>query len=190
MTALRIQLAWVCLAALVPIPGGAGPASGTAAEAGVPQYVRQLEQAYGRPGEAGFGSAVFRSTLRAEDSLEVAALESYRRFVGPKWERFGEKAWTAPWREVYSRGELARRDIVSELRRIADTDARNSVPMILEVVEDAPDARIALSAAFDAPQVTELRVYNLGDGNMMSGLLVAGRRAASAEAVMLVFLMD
>jgi len=30
----------------------------------------------------------------------------------------------------------------------------------------------------------------LGDGQAMSGLLVAGRRAATGEAVMLVFLMD
>jgi len=189
MTAWAIRLAWVCLSALVPMQAGAGPASGTA-ETGVPEYVRQLERAYGPPGETGFGSAVFRSTLRAGDSLEVAALESYRRFVGPKWERFGEKAWKAPWREVYSRGDSARRDIVSELRGIADQDTRSSVPMILDVVADAAAARNALSAAFDAPPVTELRVFNLGDGGAMSGLLVASRRGSIGETVMLVFLMD
>jgi hypothetical protein len=94
------------------------------------------------------------------------------------------------WREVYSRGEGTHHDIVSELRGIADPDTRNSVPMILEVVEDAAAARAALSAAFDAPQVTELRVFNLGDGGAMSGLLVAGRREPAGETVVLVFLMD
>ena len=189
MTAWAIGLAGVCLAVLAPVQADSGPASGQDGP-GVPDYVRQLERAYGPPSEAGFGSAVFRSTLRAEDSLEGAALDSYRRFVGPKWERFGEKAWKAPWREVYSRGDGARCDIVSELGGITDPDARNSVPMILEVVENAADARTALSAVFDAPQVIELRVFNLGDGGAMSGLLVAGRRATTGEAVMLVFLMD
>jgi hypothetical protein len=96
----------------------------------------------------------------------------------------------APWREVYNRAGDARRDVVSELRSIADQDTRNSVPMILEVVEDAAAARIALSAAFDAPEVGEPRVFNLGDGGGMAGLLVSGRRASTGEAVMLVFLMD
>ena len=31
--------------------------------------------------------------------------------------------------------------------------------------------------AFDDPSVTELLVYNLGDGGAMSGILVAGRRS-------------
>ena len=38
--------------------------------------------------------------------------------------------------------------------------------------------------------MTELRVFNLGDGEAMSGLLVAGRRGATGEATFLVFLMD
>jgi hypothetical protein len=96
----------------------------------------------------------------------------------------------APWREVYSRAERARHDIVSELRGVADQEARNSVPMILDVVDDADAARRALSAAFDAAEVTELRVFSIGDGGAMSGLLVAGRRGSTGEAVMLVFLMD
>jgi len=49
----------------------------------------------------------------------------------------------------------ARRDVVSELRAIADREVRNSVPMILDVVEGTDAARTALSAAFDDPQVTE-----------------------------------
>lgn len=182
-------MALICLATLTPPDVDARPATSTT-EPGVPAHVRQLERAYGPPSEQGFGSAVFHSTVRAEDSLEAAATKSYRRFVGAKWERFGEKAWMEPWREVYCREEGARHDIVSELRGIADQDTRNSVPMILEFVEDAAAARAALSVAFDAPQVTELRVFNLGDGRAMSGLLVAGRRGSTGETVVLVFLMD
>jgi hypothetical protein len=62
--------------------------------------------------------------------------------------------------------------------------------MILDNIEGAAQARAALAAAYDDPAVTELRVFNLGDGEAMSGLLVAGRRQATGEATFLVFLMD
>ncbi|MCB0201860.1 MAG: hypothetical protein KDI03_17475, partial [Anaerolineae bacterium] len=60
--------------------------------------------------------------------------------------------------------------------------------MILDNVDNAEAARAALAAVYDDPAVTELRVYTLGDGEAMSGLLVAGRRGS--EATFLVFLLD
>ena len=95
-----------------------------------------------------------------------------------------------PWRAVSARKAGATQDIVAELRDIADSDARRSVPMLLDDIDGANTARAALSAAFDDPAVTELRVFNLGDGEAMSGLLLAGRRGASGETTFLVFLMD
>ncbi len=95
-----------------------------------------------------------------------------------------------PWKEVYNRPPGAKPDIVAELRSIEDADAANSAPMILDVVEDAARARVALAAAFDDPAVSELRVFNLGDGEAMSGILVAGHRAGTGEATFLVFLLD
>ena len=95
-----------------------------------------------------------------------------------------------PWKEVYARKTGAKADIVAELRGISDSDAQNSVPMILDNIDGAEKARAALTAAYDDPAVTELRVFNLGDGEAMSGLLVAGRRQATGEAAFLVFLMD
>ena len=94
------------------------------------------------------------------------------------------------WRDVYARTPGVRSDVVGELRGIADPDARFSVPMILDNIEGAEAARVALSTAFDDPAVTELRAFNLGDGEAMSGILVAGRRSASGEAAFLVFLLD
>jgi hypothetical protein len=155
-----------------------------------PDYLTRLEAAYGAPSQQGFGSAVFYWNLRDTDDLTQAALAQYRTFVGKRWERFGETAWLGPWREVYARRPGAKADIAAELRGIADRDAQRSVPMILDVVENAEAARAALSAAFDDPAVTELRAFNLGDGEAMSGLLVAGRRGASGETTFLVFLMD
>jgi hypothetical protein len=90
---------------------------------------------------------------------------------------------------VYSRKTGAAPDIIAELQGISDPGARMSASMILDVVEDAEAARAALSMAYDDPAVTVLAVYALGDGEAMSGLLVAGRRD-TGEAIFLVFLMD
>jgi len=153
-----------------------------------PAYVTALEAAYGAPSQAGFGSAVFFEPAAGED-LAQAALEKYKYFSGEQWERWGEDAWMGPWKEVYARPVGVKPDIVSELHSIADPDAQNSVPMILDVVQGADKARVALAAAYDDPAVTELRVFNLGDGGAMSGLLVAARRD-TGETTFLVFLLD
>jgi hypothetical protein len=152
--------------------------------------VTDLEAAYGAPSQAGFGSAVFYEPLQPTDDLTQKALDKYNYFTGELWERWGEAAWMGPWKEVYVRPTGAKPDIVTELRDITDPDAAISAPMILDVVKDAETARAALAAAFDDPAVTELRVFNLGDGGAMSGILVAGRRGAAGEAILLVFLMD
>ena len=71
---------------------------------------------------------------------------------------------------MYKRGSDQTASIESELRGIEDADAKLSVPMLLEVVENADTARAALSGVFDDPDIGELEVYNLGDGGAMSGL--------------------
>jgi len=151
--------------------------------------VTALQALYGAPSQAGFGSAVFFDQLKPTDTLADAALAKYKFFVGDLWERYGEDAWMGPWKEVYTRQLGGKPDIVAELRGIADRDAKQSVPMILDNIDDADNARAALSAAFDDPAATELAVYNLGDGEAMSGILVAGRNADGATTF-LVFLLD
>lgn len=79
---------------------------------------------------------------------------------------------------------------MGELRAIADPDAARSVPMILDAIDGAVQARAALAAAFDDPAMNEVAVFNLGDGGAMSGILVAGRRPDTGEALFLVFLLD
>lgn len=128
--------------------------------------------------------------MRAGDDLEQAALAKYKDFTSDLWERWGEEAWMSPWKEVYARQAGAKPDIVAELRGIADPDAAISVPMILDNIDGAEQARAVLAAAYDDPAVTDLRVFNLGDGGAMSGLLIAGRRQGTGEATFLVFLMD
>ena len=152
--------------------------------------VAKLEAAYGPPSQAGFGSAVFHSKLAAGQGLAELARDTYRHFVGELWERWGESAWMGPWKEVYRRNAGAKPDIVAELRAIKDPQTSSSASMVLDTIDRADAARAALAAVYDDPAVTELRVFNIGDGGAMSGLLVAGSRAGDGEATLLVFLMD
>lgn len=154
-----------------------------------PDYIQQMETAYGAPSQNAFGSVVFYETLPTSEDLEQASLAKYKYFIGELWERYGEEAWMAPWKKVYERPGDAKADVVAELRGIKDMDASISVPMILENIENPEGARKALSAAFDDPDVVKFNVYNLGDGAAMSGLLVAGQRN-TGETTFLVFLLD
>ena len=156
----------------------------SASESSKSDSVAQLEAAYGAPSQAGFGSAVFHAPLDPATDLTAAAQEKYKYFVGELWDRWGEDAWMGPWREVYSRPAGAVPDIVAELGGIADRDAALSAPMLLD------NDPAALAAVFDDPALTDLRVFNLGDGAAMSGLLIAGRHAATNVATFLVFLLD
>lgn len=155
-----------------------------------PAYVTQLESIYGPPGQAGFGSAVFYDQLKATDKLTDAALARYRFFVGDLWQRYGEDAWLGPWKQVYTRPAGAAHDIVAELRAIDDPDASVSTPMILDNIDDPELGRAALAAAYDDASITELAVFNIGDGGAMSGIVLAGRHKLSDKATILVFLMD
>lgn len=154
-----------------------------------PEEVIGLEAAYGPPSQSGFGSAVFYEQLKAGSDLQQAALDKYRYFVGELWERFGEQAWLSAWKQIYARPAGTRHDIVAELRSISDPEEALSVPMILENIENPERARSALAAAYDDRSLNELRVYNLGDGGAMSGILIAGSRT-NGQATFLVFLLD
>ncbi|MCB0042035.1 MAG: serine hydrolase [Caldilinea sp.] len=166
----------------------AAPAPESASDAPA-DPVAALQAAYGPPSQAAFGSAVFYEPQAGGADLEALALEQYKYFVGELWERYGEAAWMGPWRQVYARPAGATPDIMAELSAIDDFDASLSVPMILEAVDEAEQARAALAAVYDDPAMAEVAVYTLGDGGAMSGLLVAGRRT-TGDAVFLVFLLD
>ncbi len=154
--------------------------------------IGDLEAVFGGPSSEGFGSAVFSDILESDEDgdLERTALDVYRRFVGELWDRWGEDAWMAPWKQVYVRPANGRPDVVAELTGLADPSAKISVPLIVEAGPDSERTHAALASAFDDPAVTELRVYVIGDGEAMSGLLVAGRCAASNVAVFVAALMD
>lgn len=159
------------------------------ADADKPDYVLDLEVSYGPPSQEGFGAAVFYETVDVDADLEELALATYKHYVGELWERWGEEAWMTPWKEAYARKKGTKPDVAKELRGIDDPDATISVPLVLETMEDPEKANEALSAAYDDPDVADLRVYTIGDGSAMSGLLLAGRRE-NGEATFLTVLMD
>jgi hypothetical protein len=154
-----------------------------------PAYVVDLEAAYGELSQEGFGSAVFFKKVKSPEQLERVAQEQYEYFVGEKWQEWGPETWMGPWEAVYERPEGADADIVEELSAIEGFGAKTSVDMMLNNIENADEARAALAAAYDDDSVSELAVYEIGDGEAMSGLLVAGRRE-KGESTFLVFLMD
>lgn len=173
--------------AVSPAPTGDSPADAAAA---LPPYAADLAAAYGPPSQAAFGSAVFYEPGVGDGDLPAAALAKYKYFIGDLWDRYGEEAWMGQWRQVYTRPAGGARDIVAELGALGDPAAAQSASMILDGVDNAAQARAALAAAFDDPAVSEVAVFTLGDGEAMAGLLVAGRRASTGEAIFLVFLLD
>jgi len=154
-----------------------------------PDYVIALENIYGPPSQCGFGGAVFYEKLSPQTELTATALKYYRYFVGELWPRYGETRWMSQWKQVYTRKAGAGADIVREISAITDEVARQSIPLLFEVNERAQSAEPALSMAYDDVSVTELSVYSLGDGEAMSGLLIAGRRQ-NGETVIVVCLLD
>lgn len=152
--------------------------------------VAVLQAIYGQPSQAGFGSAVFDELLQPGTDLEPIALQYYQHFVGTLWEQFGADAWMSAWKQVYVRPHGIQSDIVAELKAIADPLAAQYVPMLLLTeTDDQSSAQQALAAVFNDPQVTDLRIYAIGDGAAMSGLLLAGSRT-TGETTILVSLLD
>lgn len=148
-----------------------------------------LQAIYGSPSQAGFGSAVFCDRVARAEDLDAAALKYYRHFVGAHWEQFGEDAWMSGWKPIYVRQAVDRRGILTELRGITERDARASVELLLDTIDDPAAGQKALSAVYDDAAVENLQVYTLGDGAAMSGLLIAGRDRGG-DATFLVFLLD
>ena len=155
-----------------------------------PPYYMDLVTLYGAPSKAGFGSAVFYELIEPGSDLEAIALRYYQHFVGKLWEQFSADAWMSVWKQVYARPNSAQPDIVAELKAIADPLAAQYVPiLLLTETDDHARAQQALATVFNHPQVTDLRVYAIGDGAAMSGLLLAGCRI-TGDTTMLISLLD
>ena len=154
-----------------------------------PPYVTGLESVYGSARDAGFGSAVFFDGAQPGAGLEDRARGHYRGFLGGLWEKRGAETWLKPWRVAYRRPSGGPRDLVAELRATGHLPTQLQVDLLVDSVADPARARQALAGAFDAPDVAEVVAFHIGDGEVLEGLLVAGRRT-NGEAVFLVSLYD
>ena len=154
-----------------------------------PAYLLALEAVFGGPSQEGFGSAVFFMPGPQDAALEETARSCYQHFVGENWEKWGAEAWLGPWRETYRRNRAIRHDIVAELRDIQDPESRLQVRTLLDTIDDTAEAFTALAAAYNDPEMIDLQVYNLGDGDAMTGVLIAGSRKNS-DVTILAFLLD
>ena len=154
------------------------------------EAVTVLQALYGLPSQTGFGSAVFDELIEPGTDVEAIARRYYQHFVGKLWEQYGEAAWMNPWKQVYGRPTGIQPDIVAELQGISDRAAAQFVPiLLLSETDDQARAAQALATVFNHPQVTDLRVYAIGDGAAMSGLLLTGCRT-TGETTILISLLD
>ncbi len=156
----------------------------------IPKYVTDLVDIYGTPSQEGFGSAVFYEKIGKKTDLEQIARQYYQYFVGDLWTRFGETAWLSGWKEVYIRKIGEKSDIVAELKAITFQNAAQFVPIILlNDTEQSEKAHKTLSNAYDDANMSDLRVYTIGDGGAMAGLLIIGYRT-TGEVTVLISLLN
>ena len=136
-----------------------------------PSFVTDLEITFGPPSQQAFGSSVFYNPQNMPN-LEEEAMLHYRYFLGDTWEKLGEANWLSTWGVVYERNLSSPPDIIQELKTIPDRGVRMSAGLLLENQEDAAAAQTALRGAFDQSAIRELKIYRIGDGAAMSGLLI------------------
>ena len=93
------------------------------------------------------------------------------------------------WKELYQRSLGGTIGIVSELRSIKVQPFRSCAAMFLDENEDNEAVHLLLSRAFDSDKVRELRIFSIGDGEALSGFLIAAE-IADLGRLFLIFLMD
>jgi len=164
--------------------------SDTPLDTNLPAEVVELTNLFGGPSQNAFGSAVFFNPIApSRPNLEAEALAVYKVFVGESWERFGEAAWLSQWACVHHCNSPTAPSIEAKLKALADRETRQLADLLLENHEAGEAARIAFKNVFDSPLVTELGVFKIGDGEAMSGLLLAAE-LHERGVVVLAFLMD
>jgi hypothetical protein len=151
--------------------------------------IESLEKVYGKPNSTGFGSAVFYEVSKKDMELATIALDTYKLFMGDKWNAETEATWMSTWKLVYERNPGKAADILNELNNIKDADAKRSVPLLTELIENAEQGKLALAAAYNHPDISQVQLFSIGDGAEMAGLLLSGLYA-DHSACTVICLMD
>lgn len=147
-----------------------------------PEYVTALEQYYGGPRYTG----VFFQVLSPGTDLETFARQAFRHFLGSRLEEEGrEEQLFSEWEEMWRRQFPSKTSIIEDLREYGPD---LQVEQLLDNRDDAEAAQTAIIRAFDHPSTIDLRVYYLGDADILSGVLIAGLRENLEATVVLLFM--
>ncbi len=168
----------------------------TVSDANLPAYATALLAHYPQNHRGVLGLHLHYQALSPTTDLGQVAWQYYcDRFV--QGARHPE-GWRQQWQWVYQRAAATPRHCLRELLTgvyLADFDYFQDplLDVLLDGAEvdsaEAAPAQQLLAAAFDAPEVTDLRIYRLGDGEVIIGLLLAAQRS-NGEVIMLAYLGD
>lgn len=123
-----------------------------------------------------------------DEHLESYAKGRYEFFAGDAWENFGAENWLATWNRVYQRVAEPGGKILEELKAIDESATNLAASQLTENHDEPGRARDALVKVFDNEEILKLHLYQIGDTEAITGVLIAA--ASSEELIALVFLMD
>ena len=170
--------------------------------------IETLTSLFGPPSQTTLGAAVFTTTATlpaqalspaqvsthekpsgaCDEQLEAFAKSKYEYFAGNAWNNFGPEHWIATWARHYERREKAQADILDELAEIQEPATNLAASQITENHDQPDAARAALQEVFNADEIHTLHLYQIGDTEAITGVLIA---AATADLyIALVFMMD
>lgn len=185
----------------------------------LPEYAQNLiniiHRVPGQPPDRGrvLGVNAFYDKIEPGSDLDSVALSYYQRFVGEKWHWQPHNwtpedgiIWLEVWNLAYQRPPSCSLDLFDELKYAS---ALSDIEMGLDALYNSLDLsysrdynslgpsysndydtlRDILVAAFSAPEVTDFRVYDLGDGEVIEGFLALGYRD-NGEIIVLAYLND
>ncbi|MDT9297307.1 MAG: hypothetical protein P5700_20020 [Arthrospira platensis PCC 7345] len=155
-----------------------------------PKYVSDLMELYGSSYGQLLDSGVFYDILEPEVDLEKVAFDHLRKFVGPKFFEPNELGWRRGWQLLYRRPEGEPGNIVKEFEDVYDILERVLERFLNPLGgNDYETAPLKLAIAFDSPEVTDLRIYQVHDEDILNGRLIISRRA-NGETTTLIFICD
>lgn len=127
-------------------------------------------------------------SLCSDEQLESYAKRRYEYFAGDAWENFGAENWLATWNRVYQRDSQQGGEILDELKKIEEPATNLAASQLTENHDEPDRARDALSQVFDSEEILKLHLYQVGDTEAITGVLIAA--VSAQDAIALVFLMD
>jgi hypothetical protein len=153
------------------------------------EIIEALESKFGKPNNNGFGSSVFYELSRDEMKLDEIALEDYKLFMGEKWTDNSSIDWMGGWKKVYDRQTNGAGNIIDILSGIHDPEVHPFVSLLLEGPESATETHQPLMDAFNHPDIDNVGIYKVGDGDAFGGLMIAAKYN-NGEVCTVITLMD